>query len=255
MDFVKYPRTQHTPDSKGQAVSLLDLQKFYHAFCDSHFVIEEKMDGIGFGLGFNNGIFYVQHRGHIYTSLPPMFNALQHWIIEHEEELYVILGEDKLFFGEFMKFKHSVFYDNLPDIVLEYDIYDKTSNQFLTTVQRQSLLHGSSIVSVPVLQGHILHLPQLYKEHAKSTYQSKDWENNLEILAQQANDSDIMEHTALYEGFYIKVENTCVSERLKWISNSFMAALGTHWKELPKIHNQCSHEIYSQNNRTNKISI
>jgi hypothetical protein len=82
MKHIHYPRTEHFT---GQIFSP-----------EYTFVIEEKMDGIGLGLGFHNGKAYIQQRGHIYllNDIPHLLKGFVAWILDREELLYELIGEN-----------------------------------------------------------------------------------------------------------------------------------------------------------------
>jgi hypothetical protein len=258
--FIKYPKTEHLLGSK-----FLDVGGFSPNFCDNEqipfsqltntIVIEEKMDGIGIGIGFHNGSPYLQQRGHIYsfheTEFPHALLDLKIWLLSHEELFYELLGEQYVIFGEWLQYKHTVFYDSLPCYFLEYDIYNNITNSFLSTAARQKLLHNykNIIHSVPVLEIttslSLEKINNLFHKFPKSTYKTLQWEQNLKknclinhidfeiTLNQTLNDQ-------LYEGFYIKTENdNNVIGRYKWIRKNFMNILlnGTHWKTHVPVNN------------------
>lgn len=77
--FIKYPRTEHLFGSKlldiGNLSNNLDKQTcLFPELTNSTnhtIIIEEKMDGIGLGIGFFNAQLYIQHRGHTYFIHDP----------------------------------------------------------------------------------------------------------------------------------------------------------------------------------------
>ena len=115
MDYIKYPRTEHLLGSK-----FLDLDNFNLNFQDKeglacpslknnqHFIIEEKMDGIGLGILFIDGLPHIQQRGHIFPlqEIPDLLKNFKSWVIYNEEMLYCMIGENYTLFGEWLEFKH-----------------------------------------------------------------------------------------------------------------------------------------------------
>lgn len=262
--FIKYPRTEHLCGSKfldlgGDFSSLKNLEGYSFAQLSGQtIVVEEKMDGIGLGLGFSNGQVYIQHRGHIYSqnemtdyNAPYYIKDFYQWFLQYEELFYFILGERYTLFGEWLKYKHTVFYNDLPSYFMEYDIYDKENCYFLSTNKRLDLLkdYKESISSVHVLyQNQDLSLKDIQQLLLTTQYsigKNEHWKNDLiefcnlnnlditTILNETLNDN-------LFEGFYIKTENEDqVIGRYKWIRKSFIDIIlnNEHWKNRTTIYN------------------
>lgn len=98
-------------------------------------VVTEKVDGSNCGISFSDsGELLLQSRGHYLTGGPRErhFDQLKAWTETHRAALWEILGSRYLMFGEWMAAKHTVFYDNLPHLFLEFDIYDKVDGIFWT---------------------------------------------------------------------------------------------------------------------------
>lgn len=259
MNFINYPKTIHIPTSKEVDIDYISSSLLPLLSCDSHqsIIIEEKMDGVGIGIGFCHCLPYIQQRGHIYSlhNLPHYLTELKTWILQKEELLYQLIGEDYIIFGEWLYHKHTVFYDNLPDYFLEYDLYDKQNQYFLSTEQRHRMissvnqLSDDKIHSVYVIkeinQLTVKELSQLIQQHPFSQFKSLGISSCFEKHIQyQQQVENIKKHTLVdlsYEGFYIKIENEhSVDNRYKWIRKLFMDYLlmGEHWKNRPLISNQ-----------------
>ena len=55
----------------------------------------------------------------------PQFATLNTWIAAHKTELCRVLEPRRhILFGEWLRARHSVFYNRLPDYFLAFDIYD-----------------------------------------------------------------------------------------------------------------------------------
>lgn len=247
--YTKYPRTEHLYGSKSLDIgSSHKSQPLLGTYC----VIEEKMDGIGLGIGFNGGHPYIQHRGHIYTlnTLPPLLQGFGQWVSNHEELLYTVLDEQFIMFGEWLEYKHTVFYNQLPDYFMEYDIADKISGEFLSTTKRQQLLEPYEIYSVHVMDKlpnlTLEDLLELLNKIPYSVGKNSRWQSDLKTLCEQnkINYPMVLQQTLcddLFEGFYIKTENNdIVTGRYKWIRKSFLEVVlkSPHWKEQPTLLNQ-----------------
>jgi hypothetical protein len=82
------------------------------------------------------------------------FNYKQ-WAQAHEGALMALLDDRYVMYGEWLYAKHSLYYDALPHWFCEFDIWDRSAQQFLDTPQRHALLDGVPVVSVPVLYAGI----------------------------------------------------------------------------------------------------
>lgn len=147
---MKLPRTLHIEGSRmppGQhdpeAISFSEL-------AGQFLVIEEKVDGAGVSVEFDDSLnLIVNHRGS--PAVGPEFKKLHQWVAQRHDDLFNILETRYVMFGEWMLKKHTIFYNNLPDYFLESDVYDKKTNQWLSTTKRQNLFKNQKIYSVPVL--------------------------------------------------------------------------------------------------------
>lgn len=233
-------------DSSGTDFSILN-----HSDTPQKIIIEEKMDGIGLGLYFDQEKINVQQRGHSFSldNLPWQMKNFALWVEQHLDELYYLLQDKYVLFGEWLEHKHTVFYDNLPQWFIEYDIYDRQNQQFLSTEARIKLLSDaqSSMSSARVIATvDNLGIEQVIEYLNLSSYAKTDeWQENFEAVCQhkKLDSQSMLSHTLNnqgMEGLYIKTENSHhVTGRYKFIRQSFMNLLlmGFHWKEQPIIDN------------------
>ena len=220
IDWPKYPRTYHLVGSKGiveaDAIPISHLD-------NKNLVIEEKVDGSMVSLGFDNGKLHIRHRNQEAKGLE--FDQLKAWSSTIEEELYEMLEERYIMYGEWLYAKHTIHYDELVHYFLEYDIYDRQTDRWLSTKARYDLIYlRQHIVSIRVLSRNTgLTDPSSYL--GTSAYISKK--------------TDL---TDLMEGIYIKVEDdSYVLERYKYIRKEFLDAIlesGSHWSSRPLVMNQ-----------------
>jgi hypothetical protein len=247
----KYPRTRHLEGSRFQhgdhdleAVPFKDVRGRF-------FVVEEKMDGANAGVSFDeDGKLLLQSRGHYLMGGPRErhFDLLKQWAAAHAEDLYLALGDRYIMYGEWMYAKHTCFYDRLPHYFMEFDIYDREQDLFLSTARRRELLAGLPVVSVAVLwEGRPHKLGEVTGLVGPSLFKTPEWRDRLVEAggaagvpaAQVVAETD--SHDAM-EGVYIKVEDDeRVLERLKWVRASFLSALvdsGSHWLDRPIVNNR-----------------
>jgi len=241
---LKYPRTRHFRD-----VSTSEL-------IGNKLVVEEKMDGSQAGIRFGPGreliLFSRGHKldgGHVGES---QFDLFKQWANAKKYELWDLLGEDYIMYGEWLQCLHSVYYDLLPHYFLEYDIYDQKNNEWFSTEMRQILLEGSGIHSVKVLKTvdvNSKNINPLIDKPTASLFKSSSWRKNMIEAAELAgyDQGDILklfdsiDDTDLMEGFYIKIENdTNTIGRAKQVRSDFIdtASSSVHWSKRLMIQNK-----------------
>ena len=201
-------------------------------------VVEEKLDGTGVSIFFDDQLkLQLWHRGSPATGKE--FNRLRSWLESHQDELFDLLEDKYVLFGEWMLHKHAIFYDRLPAFFLESDVYDRQNDLWLSTFARSSLLKKVDFIrSVPVIAAFKpTKLKQVTDLLHKSLYQSEHWREilwnksekegfALDELLKQCDQSDIA------EGLYIKWEDEeQVLGRYKYVRRSFIENIinsGTH---------------------------
>jgi len=248
--LLKYPRTPHLEGSRLQMGD--DAHHIPYASLQGHYlVIEEKVDAANSALSFNNcGDLLLQSHGHYLTGggRERQFNLFKRWGQCHEGRFLERFEDRYVVYGEWMHCLHAVPYDWLPHFFLEFDIWDRAQNAFLSTKRRRELLAGLPIVSVPVLYEGVA--PRRLKDVVDlvkpSLAKSPDWRKGFEREAikggvpldaawARADKSDMA------EGLYIKVETEeHTIGRFKWVRSDFVQAIkdsGKHHSEQPYIAN------------------
>ena len=253
--IFKYPRTRHIEGSRLQKGDEDLSQISFNEIKGKYIVIEEKVDGANSAISFVDGQLLLQSRGHYLTGgyRERHYNLFKQWAMIHNEELYEILGERYIMYGEWLYAKHSIYYDKLPHYFLEFDIYDKENNVFLSTEERKKIIGDKPIISVPVLAtGKFNKMEDILKYLGNSNYISSDNRTNLETEASKIGiDVDRVlretENSLLMEGLYIKVEeNGCVVDRMKYVRYSFLQTVEesqTHWLDRPIVPNKLDKNI------------
>jgi hypothetical protein len=249
-ELIKYPRTPHLQGSKLQPGDE-DLEQVpLRSLRGRHIVVEEKVDGANCAISFTReGELRLQSRGHYLQGGPreKQFGPLKTWAASLTNKLWQILGQRYVMYGEWLYAKHTVFYDRLPHYFLEFDIFDRQDQVFLSTSGRQKMLHGQPISSVPVLavgDGELLARPGALV--GRSRYKSAHWRDSLlaATAARALCPDRIWQETdpsCLAEGLYIKVEEDgVVRERSKWVRPDFLQVIlgsGSHWHDRPLLPN------------------
>lgn len=252
MDKIyKYPRTRHIAGSKLQyGDENLKIVKF-DDIKNKFIVIEEKVDGANCGISFDkSGKLYLQSRGHYLDGGygEKHFQLFKTWANCHKSRLYDLLGDRYIMYGEWLYAKHTVFYDELTHYFMEFDIFDRVTNKFLSTKKRREMLKNYKFIkSVLVLyEGKIKSFKELTGFLGKSNFKSS---SNRDVLKEQCEKLKISfeiaekqtDATNLMEGLYIKVEDCDeVIDRLKYVRSSFTNTIldsETHWVNRPIIPN------------------
>lgn len=256
-DIIRYPRTVHIQGSRksGDDFELTDLS-FEEALSGKHVVYEIKIDGSNCGISFEDNRMILQSRGHELRGGPREKEFLQFrmWANRFQHDLFDVLGNRYIMYGENMYAKHTVFYDNLPHYIFEFDVFDKEKQLFLSTKARSKLLEGLSYQAVPVVyEGTAITLDHLKSFIGKSKYKTNNWQDNLckqaietnqpvEMVKSQTDTSD------LDEGIYIKVEtDEHTVGRYKYVRDSFTNTIlnqfGNHWHDRPILPNLLADKI------------
>ncbi len=259
MDQIfKYPRTAHVAGSgiqKGdEDVPVRSLTELV----GQHLVIEEKMDGANCAVSFDEqGRLLLQSRGHYLTGGPreAQFHLFKTWANCYAFDLWNVLGDRYVMYGEWLYAKHTVFYTSLPHYFMEFDLLDKKTTTFLSTPRRQELLQALPFVfSVKVLyEGMTVKSEQDLRDLVgPSHFITPDHMDILRTICLEkgVNPELALKETdtsVLMEGLYIKVEEEgVVKERYKYVRPNFLQTIigsGSHWLDRPVIPNQLAPSV------------
>lgn len=251
-EILKYPRTAHLEGSRLQPGDLDDGIRLKD-LPDGNWVWEEKLDGANTGISFDaDCTMLMQSRGHVLQGGPRerQFDKLKAWAAANEDMLFDRLGTRFIAYFEWMAAKHTIFYDSLPHLVFEEDIYDREDNRFLRTEERHSLFEDTGVMAVPVLHtGRIESTKKLQTHVRRSLYQTENWREALRVAAEKVGiDPDLAliqtDDSDRSEGLYLKIEDERgVIGRYKWVRASFLQTIldsGSHWQNRPIIENRLS---------------
>lgn len=257
MNIYKYPRTAHLAGSGIQRGDGDMPIRPWRELENRYLVIEEKMDGANSAISFDEtGQLLLQSRGHFLNGGPreTQFDLFKTWAYTHMSQLSDTLKDRYIMYGEWLYAKHTVFYTDLPHYFLEFDIYDKRQDEFLSTERRQALLFQTScVISVTVLHaGFVQTTQQLTGLIGPSHFISPDHlvrlrdaceERYLDVsqVLKETNQSQFM------EGLYIKIEEDgIVKERYKYVRSDFLQAVfdsENHWHDRPILPNQLTQGV------------
>jgi len=249
--IYKYPRTPHLAGSRIQpgdedlrCVSADEL-------LGRDLIIEEKLDGSNSGVSFDSDRrLLLQSRGHFLDGGPRErhFALFKSWATSHCHELWEVLGDRYVMYGEWLYAKHTIYYDALPHYFVEFDVLDRATGEFLSTAGRGELLKGLPVVSAPVLwTGHVRSAKQFDSLITASRFQTPRWRAALieACEARGVDHSRVRNETdaaGLMEGLYLKVEGeSWVVERYKFVRPSYTQTVeesDNHWLERPVVPNR-----------------
>ena len=249
--FYKYPKTYHLEGSGLLAQKKSPAKISFEVIASRNLVIEEKVDGANVAISFSDrGELLLQSRGSFLTggTREKHFSLFKQWAYSLLTELYFVLGDRFILYGEWLYAKHTIFYNALPHYFLEYDVFDTQTGYFLDTPSRKLLLKQLPIFSVPILySGKLNKYSELTSLVGQSNYIKAGHLENLKSFSQEHN-LDIQrtlketDNSNLMEGLYIKVEeNGIVKERYKYIREDFIYNIlnsGGHWLDRQIIPNQ-----------------
>ncbi|KAB8141223.1 DNA ligase [Chloroflexia bacterium SDU3-3] len=250
--IYKYPRTQHLAGSGVQAGDEdLDVAPF-RELAGRHLVVEEKMDGANAAISFDaDGRVRLQSRGHYLTGGPRerQFALFKGWAQRYTADLWPLLGDRYVMYGEWLYGKHTTFYTDLPHYFMEFDILDTRERTFLSTPQRMRMLERAPFVaSVAVLhQGALPSMAALTALLGPSLFIAADHRERLRAVAHTVGvDAEQVlretDPTGLMEGLYVKVEDRgLVAARYKYVRSGFLQTVidsGSHWMDRPLVPNQ-----------------
>ncbi len=249
-ELKKYPRTPHLEGSRLQPGDEDLSQVPFSVIRGRHIVIEEKVDGANTAISFSSqGELLLQSRGHYLTGgyRERHYNFLKQWATVHQDALFDVLGTRYILYGEWLYAKHTVYYDALPHYFLEFDIFDREAEEYLSTPRRHEMLKDLPVISVPVLaQGKFQSKEEVLAflgksnfitdrktEHLRKT--SRRLKLDVDRQCRETDPSDTM------EGLYIKVEEDGhVVDRMKFVRASFLQTVDAspvHWLERPIVPN------------------
>lgn len=250
--LIKYPSTMHIVGSglqKGDSKQRVGWKQL----AGTTLAVETKIDGSNVGISFDaSGNLQLQSRGdYLRGGDKHHFDQFKVWASVHQMQLHEILADRYIMYGEWMAAKHSVYYDLLPHLFMEFDIYDRDEQVFLDSAARHAMLEGSCVVSVPIRHyGLVTSLDELLsyaRASERALYKSESWVDNLVAAGIAAGYSrephptrididDLMRETDQSnadEGLYIKQEaGGIVTGRYKWVRPGFVQTItdsGSHW--------------------------
>lgn len=113
--------------------------------------VTEKLDGANTGIIRHKDTFHLQKRGSLVgTSEHLQFGFFKNWSSTNYEKIMKI-PENYIVYTELLFCVHTVFYNQLPDYVLVFAIYDKKKNRYLEWDFVENLCAATGLQHVPLI--------------------------------------------------------------------------------------------------------
>ena len=187
---------------------------------DGHTVFEEKVDGGVVGIAWNGDMHLAIGK---HSMINPYDNSkkfygLNSWIYANYEKIQTIpLGW--VVHGEWLRSCHQIFYDELPDYFLAFDIWD--GHRYLDLQSRSDMLHKLGFAEVPLIYSG----------------DNLDVEDVLCIAdGLSVSNKSRFSSSEIFEGIVIK--NYEKQLYGKYVRREFMESMEIHWLEQPLIENK-----------------
>lgn len=120
--IIKYPRTPHIQGSRLQPGDEDLWQRPFSDITRRNVVLEEKIYGANSAISFTNeGELRLQSRGHYLTGgyRERHYDLMKQWGAVHKDRLYEVLGHRYIMYGEWIYVKHSIYFNMVPQSVIE----------------------------------------------------------------------------------------------------------------------------------------
>lgn len=219
--FFKFPSTPHLMILGNLTVrdDKVMTETERGAFLEQELVVEEKIDGANLGISFDSsGEIRLQNRGgYLEPPFAGQWLQLSQWLNPRVELLFDRLSDRYILFGEWCYALHSVFYDQLPDWFIGFDILDKETMKFLSVKERDALFNNLDIVRPPFINRGMFSIQDLTRMLGISRF-SKD--NPM-------------------EGLYCRSRNgKWLADRAKIVRPEFVQTIQQHWSKNTITRNQ-----------------
>jgi hypothetical protein len=253
-ELIKYPRTTHVEGSSLQRGDGKNTIPFSELM-GKNLVVEAKIDGANTGISFNSDCeLKLQCRGHFLDGKGdwPEFDPFKSWAFTWKNQLFDVLSDRYIMYGEWMAAFHSIYYDLLPHWFMEFDIYDKERQEFLSTKRRAEITNNCEAIieSVKVLDERTFDsVEELTSLIGRSPFISDNAYDKMteEMKNKKFPESEIqnlqnLNKNPTMEGLYVKwEEDGVVKGRYKFVRADFTQTIldcEEHWAKRPTIYNQ-----------------
>lgn len=160
----EYPSACHLPwkpNTRGDRIA--DAEDVAPIFSSDRVVVQEKIDGANCGMALVDGHPGIRSRTKILrkgglnrymnpsmAQFAPVFN----WFYENKKKFEKLVNQfgNYTVYGEWMVQQHGMYYDNLPDMFVAYDLYDQDRGQYMDPNHAAAALCLSGFATVPMLK-------------------------------------------------------------------------------------------------------
>ena len=213
--FYKFPRTPILARHDHQFFNNEHILSASEAadFLKNEITIEEKIDGANLGISFDSdGTIRFQNRGeYLISPMNSQWRCLPQWASFHEDVLFDVLEDRYILFGEWCFAKHSIYYNNLPDYFIAFDVFDTQEQKFFSVRRRNELLQATDLAIVPQIGYGQFNTDNLLAMEFISNYGDE-----------------------MCEGIYLRCDSEdWLRYRAKIIRPDFSQSIETHWRKKP----------------------
>lgn len=196
----------------------------------------EKVDGVNLGIPIDSETlkFKVQNRSHyVNNKSHEQIRKIDKWLQDHSEQLFHVLdGYDSPkcsnLYGEWLYVKHSIYYDNLPETFLSFDLYVTLADKFYSRQKLEALLKEGA--------GQLHQVPQMSTPAPAQI--TKDWLTS-------ANQQPSHFYEGHVEGVHLRKEKgNYLIDRAKIVRSDFISG-DEHWKKGGVTQNELRKAFYS----------
>ncbi|CAK9098582.1 Pectin acetylesterase 3 [Durusdinium trenchii] len=243
----KFPRTRHLINL-GAATrdDLLFPAGDFGKFCDDSqglvVSVEEKLDGANLGIFVDNDWQLVcKNRGHsVSADTATQWTGLDRWTEEHKTELYALLQQRYVIYGEWMFAKHSIHYARLPSLFMVFDLFDRVMCKFVSVTTRDALLaaYAPSLCVVPAVKRRAHFSLDTLQDDVRALLQetrSVFYDGPVEGLVLRCDEVDLPDGMSSFQ-----------VTRAKVVRSDFTQSIDEHWTRADLVRNKVDKLLFEQ---------
>ena len=180
-------------------------------FLRHRLVVEEKVDGANIGISFDaSGDLRVRNRGtYLVEPYYGQWKRLAEWVNPRTDLFFDRLNDRYILFGEWCYAQHSVYYENLPDWFLGFDIFDRIEVKFFSCRKRDAMFLDLKVQKVPRIK-----------------------EGRFSLAGLQELFSTSLLGDVPAEGLYMRWDTAdWLEKRAKLVRPTFLQSIASHWSQ------------------------
>lgn len=213
------------PPKKKKCLSEAEVK----VLLNGHTIFEEKVDGGVVGLAWNGErhLAIGKHSMINYSDNSKKFYGLNSWIYQNYEKIQKI-PRGWIIFGEWLRARHNISYDNLPDYFVAFDIWD--GHRYLELQSRSEFLYRLGFAEVPFIYAGT----------------DLDVEDVLCIVnGLSVSNRSRFSNSETMEGIVLK--NYDKQLYGKYVRREFMESIEENWLKLPLVENKLRSYMLTKN--------